>query len=84
MSWVIGLLVVIILALAWLHILMRQVGHRIIDWLEVIRSERGESPELSKIVAQQQELIEQLRPISSHYDQQERLRREYEELREGP
>jgi hypothetical protein len=84
MAWVIGLLVVIVLALVWLHILVRQVGHQIIDWLEVIRSERIESPELRKIVAQQQELIEQLRPISSHYDQQERLRREYEELREGP
>jgi hypothetical protein len=84
MAWVIGLLVVAILALVALHILVRNVGHEIIDWLEVMRSERAEIPELKRIIAQQEELIAQLRPISSHYAEQEYLRREYERDREGP
>ena len=84
MAWVVGLLVAILLGVVLLHIRVRQVGDHIIDWLQVTRSAHAEIPELKRIIAQQEELIERLRPISSHYAEQERIRREYEWDQDGP
>jgi hypothetical protein len=88
MAWVIGLLVVIILALIWLHMRLVQLGQVLIEWLESIEAisvrNHTMASEMKVIENQQKELVRLLEPISSHYYEQERLRRDYERDRDGP